>query len=158
MAPPSQREQANMSVGVNPSDVVPLVVMVEGGNQSVMGSFVASKSKTALGKLEKWTCKQVSQATVSNGFSFNATFVCGEDQAYMCEVQQVGGVKVEGMDGAGINIEADVGEAEGCVGPISTDNTVLVRSEEEKEGNQEEFKLALPFACGVVKMVPEEDK
>eukprot|EP00957_Ditylum_brightwellii_P202438 15330176-Ditylum_brightwellii.AAC.1 len=96
--------------------------MVEGGNQSVAGGFFVSKSKTVVGKLDKWTHTQV------------------------------GGVEVEGMDVAGMDVEADVGKAEKCVGAISISSTVLAVSEEEKEGNGDEVELALPFAFGAVKM------
>eukprot|EP00957_Ditylum_brightwellii_P038977 2946325-Ditylum_brightwellii.AAC.1 len=67
-------------------------------------------------------------------------------------VNPVGEVEVEGMDTACMDVKADVGEAEGRVGAISTSNAVLTGSEEEKEGNEEEVKLALPFAFGAVMM------
>eukprot|EP00957_Ditylum_brightwellii_P089024 6779600-Ditylum_brightwellii.AAC.1 len=91
--------------------------MVEGGNRSVVGGFFASKSKTAVGKLKKWTCKQVAQAAVSGSFSFNAVFVCGEDQVYMCEVWQVGGAEVEGMDAACMDMKQMLERQKGVLVP-----------------------------------------
>eukprot|EP00957_Ditylum_brightwellii_P043503 3298107-Ditylum_brightwellii.AAC.1 len=66
-----------------------------------------------MGEAENRTYKRVTRLIVSNGFAFDTVFLTGEDKMHVGDIWYIGGLKMDSRNPIGLDVEANVGEAEG---------------------------------------------